>query len=64
MRARVRNKAMLLVAGWPGVHTLPGYPEPGRQLADPIPGPHREHRPVPLLHQRHLHQRQSRPPIQ
>ena len=57
-----RVQTVLAIAGQPRMHALPRHPELDRDLTDPVPGPHRQHRPKPLLHHRQLPQCQSRPP--
>lgn len=56
------GQSHLRIAGQPGVHRLPRHPDPGGHLHHRLSGLHRQHRPIPLLHNRQLHQRQSRPP--
>lgn len=50
------------IAGEPGMDGLPGHPDPGCHLDHGFSRLNRQHRPIPLFHDRQLHQRQSRPP--
>lgn len=45
------------IPGQPGMNRLPGHPNPGRHLNHRFAGLHGEDRPIPLLNDRQLHQR-------
>ena len=53
----------LLEQAQPGMHALPRHPGPGRDLRHRNPGFDLEDSAIPLLDNRHLHQRQSRAPV-
>jgi hypothetical protein len=70
MRAPVRaarpvlqtGQALVGIATQPGMQTLPRHPDLLGYLGHRITGQHRHDGLIPLLHDRHSHQRQSRPP--